>query len=459
MIKMALTELASILDAEESAYNTVDFTGISKDTRTLQPGNLYVAILGEDLNGHDFIDQAMQKGAAAVLVSQAVDPIIPNVLVPDTIKALGTIGENWRDRFKLPIIGVTGSNGKTTTKNMIASILQAAAQPEGVLATQGNLNNAIGLPLMLTRINTKNRYGVIEMGMNSFGEIDYLTRMTKPIVTVITNAAESHLQGLKDTAGVAKAKGEIFNGLSTDGIAILNTDSPFFDYWKGLVASHRIISFGMQNPADISVMIHEHTTGTKQHLTIKTPIGKVDVQLPLLGKHNVINALAATAATIAIGLDLDVIKAGLENIKAAPGRMLEVMLPNGTRIIDDTYNANPFSTNAAIQALSNFKGKRVLVLADMRELGPDAEEMHALTGKRALDAGIDYLFTLGELSAASSKSFGTNAQHFTDKDKLVAALQTHLQEGSTILVKGSRSMHMENVVAKLVPANLLTPIY
>lgn len=450
MIKMSLSEAAKHLECTVPSSDLI-FQGISTDTRTLVPGNLYVAIRGEQFDGHDFVAEALKKGASAALVSRQVNSAIPQLVVNDTLAAFGKISQIWRQRFSIPIIGVTGSNGKTTLKNMIASILRAACHNDAahVLATEGNLNNNIGVPIMLSRLNEQHRYAVIEMGMNHFGEIAYLTQLAQPQVAVINNAAEAHLEGLKDVAGVARAKGEIFLGLSKDGTAILNRDDGHFDYWRGLVENenkHPFLTFGLQNTADVSATIHEN-----QDITIKTPKGKIDVMLQLLGKHNVMNSLAATAAALAINIDLSVIKQGLENVHPAPGRMRSYFLPNGPRVIDDTYNANPFSLQAAVNTLATFSGEKVLVLGDMKELGPDAKQIHFAAGEKIRAAGIDYLFTFGDMTAATTEAFGKNAQHFTDRDKLISALQSHLKTGATILIKGSRSMRMEKVVAGIIP--------
>ena len=452
MISMSLSELAAILRSTFTTTTNPVFNGLSKDTRTLIPGNVYVAILGESLDGHHYVEEAYQKGAIAAIVSRKVDCPIPQIIVPDTIKALGEIALNWRHRFPIPLVGVTGSNGKTTLKDMIASILRAACagNENQVLATEGNLNNTIGVPFMLARLNAEHRLGVIEMGMNSFGEIEALTQMTEPQVAVITNAAESHLQGVINVAGVAKAKGEIFSGLNPKGIAVLNKDDAHFEYWHDLIDTHKFITFGLQNVADVTATINPCTDLSKQNITLITPLGKIDVCLPLLGKHNVMNAIAAAATGIALNLDLKTIKKGLETVVAAPGRMNEIVFSNGARIIDDSYNANPFSTQAAIYALAKYKGKKILVLADMREMGNDAESLHTLTGKRAREAGVDILFTYGDLAENCTKSFGENATHFTDKTLIAKALLPYLEAGNTILVKGSHSMHMEEVVAELV---------
>jgi UDP-N-acetylmuramoyl-tripeptide--D-alanyl-D-alanine ligase len=460
MITLTLAELAAILGTESPA--TGSFTGLSKDTRTLQTGNLYIAIIGETLDGHDYTAEAYQKGASAALVSRAVDCPIPQIIVPDTIAALGKIAQNWRDRFSLPLVGVTGSNGKTTLKNMIAAILVAACNNDKtqVLATEGNLNNNIGLPLVLSRLTTTNRYGVIEMGMNHFGEIAYLTKITRPQVAIVNNAAEAHLQGLENVAGVAKAKGEIFSGLQKNGVGILNKDDAHFDYWRGLITeTQTYLTFALKTIADITATYSPSKDTVHQLINIQTPKGEIDVNLPLLGEHNVMNALAATAAGIALDINLEAIKTGLETVQAAPGRLNQHMLPNNVRVIDDTYNANPFSTTAAINALALFTGKKILVLGDMRELGTDAKVLHEAIGKKAQESGIDYLFTLGELSAEATTGFGTNAQHFTERNALIEALIPHLSSNATLLVKGSRSMHMEKVLAGLIPAEALPDLH
>lgn len=449
MIKMSLHEAANELGCRVTENNII-FQGISTDTRTLTPGNLFIAIRGEQFNGHDFIQEAVKKGACAVMVDNSCDISIPQLVVKDTIEAFGKISEHWRSRFTLPIIGVTGSNGKTTLKNMIASILRAACQNDAaVLATEGNLNNNIGVPVMLCRLNENHRYAVIEMGMNHFNEIAYLTKLAKPQVAIVNNAAEAHLEGLKDVAGVARAKGEIFLGLQKNGAAVLNRDDAHYNYWLGLVKEFKHTSFGLDNPADVTATIHD------QYITIKTPKGNVDVKLPLLGKHNVKNALAATAVALALDIHLDAIKTGLENVHPAPGRMRQYYLPSGARVIDDTYNANPFSTEAAVNTLATLSGERILVLGDMKELGPNAKQLHFSCGEKIRAAGIDHLFTFGQMTEATSEAFGKNAQHFTDKEKLIAALQPYLKNGTTILIKGSRSMRMETVVAGIIPENQL----
>lgn len=449
MIHMTLAQAAEILGITTN-HPSVEFRGISIDTRTLQPGNLFVAISGEHMDGHDFIEEAFKKGAVAALVSKQMKTAFPMLLVHDTTKALGQLGAVWRQSFTIPFIAVTGSNGKTTLKNMIASILVAACEGNSsqVLATQGTLNNHWGLPLTLVRLNKEHRYAVIEMGMNHFGEIEYLTKLTQPSVAVINNAAAAHLEGVGDVAGVARAKAEIFAGLAPRGAAVLNRDDAFFPFWREIVAEHSYITFGFHPDADINASVHE--VAQTQHLTLQTPKGNIDIHLPLLGKHNVLNALAAAAATYVIGISLDAIKTGLETIQAAPGRLQLHTLANGVKIIDDTYNANPFSLQAAVNTLASFAGKKILVLGDMKELGPEAKTIHQAMAPAIRQAGIDFLFTYGDLSANTSQAFGEGAYHFNEQEKLVHALKPFLYNQTTILVKGSRSMKMEKVIAGLM---------
>lgn len=444
---LTLSDIAKPLDIHTS-FDNIEFSGISKDTRTLTPKNLYIAIKGEQFDGHDFIVTAENNGAVAAIVDHITDAKIPQLIVPDTIAALGKISALWRNRFTLPLIGVTGSCGKTTLKNMIAAILTAACQGniQAVLATQGNLNNNIGVPFTLADLTAQQRYGVIEMGMNHFGEIAYLTHLVRPQVAVINNVGAAHLQGVENLAGVARAKGEIFAGLPADGVAILNRDDAFFDFWHQSI-QHTCLTFGLENAADISATLLPNTTA----FLLKTPKGNIEITLPLLGTHNIMNALAATAATLAIGIELSAIRRGLENVASAPGRMHQHVLSQGKHLIDDTYNANPSSTKAAILALSTFPHTKILVLGDMKELGPDEQALHTAIGQYAKACGIDYLLTYGELSAYSAHAFGSQAEHFTDREKLMNTVRSYFKPQTTILVKGSRSMKMETIVHGLAP--------
>ena len=448
MIRMTLADAAAILGLHEIKND--EFHGICIDSRKTQTCNLFVAIPGERVDGHDFIQEAYQKGATAALVTRRVECEIPQLVVNDIVEALGKLAAAWRQQLRLPIVAVTGSNGKTTLKNMIASIMKATCNNNEaeVLATVGTLNNHLGLPLTLARLTHQHRYAVIEMGMNHFGEISHLTNITKPTVAFINNSAAAHLEGLGDVAGVARAKAEIFQVLTKDGIAILNRDDAFYSYWLEQIGTHFFLSFGFAADADVTATLHEPTT--TQHLTLHTPRGDIDIQLPLLGKHNALNALAAAAASLAIGIPLNYIKAGLEAILPAPGRLQLRTLANGVNVIDDTYNANPFSLKAAVDTLISFNGKKILVLGDMRELGTDAKSLHHSAGENIRAAGINYLFTFGDLSENTSLAFGEGAYHFKEQTKLIEALKPYLYNQTTVLVKGSRSMRMENVIAGIV---------
>ncbi len=450
MINMTLAQAARILGLNTSAPET-SFTGLSIDSRTITKGNLFAAVKGERVDGHDYLEEARKLGAAAALVSRPVDSPLPQLIVGDMVQALGKLGAAWRNQFNIPIIAVTGSNGKTTTKNMLASIMLAACDgnEEEVLATKGTLNNHFGLPLTLCRLNAKHRYAAIEMGMNHFGEIKYLTELTRPTVAIITNAAAAHLAGVGSIEGVAKAKAEIFLGLPQDGVAILNRDDDFYAYWREQKGDRKFYSFGFLHQADVTTHKHE-VHEQHQHLSMETYAGKVDINLPLLGKHNAANAMAAIAACLAVGIKLDAVKKGLENIAPAPGRLLMHTLANGVKIIDDTYNANPFSLKAAVDTLAAFNGKKILVLGDMKELGDDAKNIHHQLGKDIRTAGIDYLFTYGDLSANTSQGFGEGAYHFNEQEKLITAVKPLLLNTTTILIKGSRSMKMEKVLAGLM---------
>lgn len=417
-----------------------EFDGVSFDTRTLQPGNLYFAILGESKDGHDFIDDARRKGAAGVVVSKSVETTIPVIEVEDTTIALGELGKVWREQFDIPLVALTGSNGKTTTKNMIASIFsEAGLNP---LATEGNLNNHWGVPLMLSRLTPAHKSAVIEMGMNHFEEIRYLTHLAKPTIAIITNAGPSHLDGVGGTVkGVAQAKGEIFEGLALDGTAVINADDKFADYWAKLAGSRKVVTFGLQHPADVQGEIIQG--GFILKVAGQKP---VTVKLGLLGKHNVMNALAAAAVGVANQINVDVIKSALEKMNPEHGRMEVKQGLNGAKVIDDSYNANPLSFRAALESISHEKGKKILALGDMRELGEQGPELHRECGKLAKEAGIDILFATGELMKNTIEGFGENAQHFDTHAELIAALKPLLNKEVLVLVKGSRSMKMELVV-------------
>ena len=393
-----------------------------------------------------------KKGAAAAVVQHSVSHSdLPCLIVPNTQKALGQLAAFWRDQFYLPLIGVTGSNGKTTTKNMIAAILKKAVHDHGdhCLATTGNFNNEIGLPLNLMRLNEKHRYAVFEMGMNHFGEIAYLTKLARPNVAVITNAGASHLEFVKSLDGVARAKGEIFQGLCANGIAVLNADDAYYDYWQHLIKTQEIITFALNAKSNVTAEALKLGLA-KTTFILKVFDNEVEIKLPLSGRHNILNALAAAAACFAAGIDLEFIKTGLESFQAEKGRLSERITKNGARVFDDTYNANPFSLAVAVNTLMPYSGRKIVVLGDMGELGEQGKSLHFNCGKEMKQKGVDYLLTFGELSAHAAKGFGEQAFHFDSKVNLLKKLETLMEKNANVLVKGSRSMHMEEIVEQII---------
>jgi UDP-N-acetylmuramoyl-tripeptide--D-alanyl-D-alanine ligase len=426
------------------------FDAVSTDSRAIQAGNLFVALRGERFDGHDFVDDCLQRGAAAAMVDERwqTGQTGPLLVVEDTRLALGILAAYWRGKFTLPMAAVTGSNGKTTVKEMLASILRVNSADDAVLATQGNLNNDIGLPLTLLKLRAAHRYAVIEMGMNHPGEISYLTRLAKPGVALINNALPAHLEGLGSVEAVAHAKGEIFEGLAVDGTAIINIDDQFAPLWKQLAAPRRVLTFGLDHVADVSADYRLHSDSCE--LTLKTPQGEAVVRLPAPGVHNVRNALAAAAAATAMGVSLSAIAGGLQQYAGVKGRLQRKAGIHGSTVIDDTYNANPASMRAAIDVLAACPGKRVLVLGDMGELGETAAEMHREIGAYAKQAQLDRLLVLGELSKEMVAGFGAGAQHFESPEALDEELSKQLTADTTVLVKGSRFMRMERVVALLL---------
>ncbi len=439
---MSLAILADVLKCPHHGPDAV-FTGVCHDTRRLQPGDLYVAIKGERFDGHNFLAEAIGAGAVGALLARDMETPLPYVRVPNTRLALGNLGAFWRNQFQIPVIAITGSNGKTTVKEMIGAILGETGPG---CVTRGNLNNDIGVPLTLTRMRASDRYAVIEMGMNHFGEIEYLSRLTRPTVALITNAGEAHLAGVGSLEGVARAKGEIFTGLRTAGTAVLNADDQFFPLWKTLVGKHPCLTFGLDAKADVSAQYRLTDSGSLIHLKTTTH-GDIDMRVPLLGRHNVMNTLAGAGAAIAAGASLEQVKSGLEKLKTVSGRLEVKRGISGARIIDDTYNANPASVAAGLQVLKEFKGERVLVLGDMGELGPSAADIHFRVGELAGRIGIQRLFAIGELARIAVGAFGKGARHFDSPEALVEALQDCLHADMTVLVKGSRLMRMERIVA------------
>ena len=440
---MVLSEAARLLNGELKGRDA-EFTAVTQDTRKLVPGALYVALKGARFDGHAFIPQALAAKAAGALVSEYHACDLPQVRVRDTHAALGQLAAQWRNRFAVPVIGVTGSNGKTSVKNMLASIMSEIGPG---LVTQGNLNNDIGVPLTLLRQRASDRYAVIEMGMNHLGEIDYLTRLARPTVALITNAAAAHLEGLDTVANVAKAKGEIFSGLAEDGAAIINADDEYADYWRGLVGARRMVRFGLEREAEVRARYRLQPDGSD--IELLAPAGEIVMRLPSLGKHNVMNALAASAAALEAGATLTQVKSGLEKLKSTAGRLEIKRGLKGARVLDDTYNANPASIAAGIEVLRGAGGRTVLVMGDMAELGDAALDIHRRVGELARRVGVERLYAVGPMSAAAVDAFGGGALHFNDHAALAEALRAELAPQTTVLVKGSRVMQMERVVAAI----------
>ncbi|NKB47504.1 MAG: UDP-N-acetylmuramoyl-tripeptide--D-alanyl-D-alanine ligase [Legionellales bacterium] len=441
---MKLTRLAPIVQGE-CLGGDASFTQISIDTRTLQPGDLYWAIRGEQFDGHEFVAQAKAQGAVGAVVSQSVTQAdFPIIQVVDTVQALGDYAHHHRQQFSLPIIALTGSCGKTTTKTLIASILQ---QQGPALATPGNFNNAIGVPLTLLQLCAEHRYAVIELGANHMGEIAYTAGLVHPQVALITNIGPAHIEGFGSEQGVAQAKSEIYQSLSAAGIAVLNADEPYAKQWQMQLPTSRVITFGVEQPANITAKCAAVDEVGCVTMTVTCFDTSFDVALPLPGRHNMYNALAAIAACVAIDIPLDVIKQGLQQVNSVKGRLQAHQHRSGARLIDDTYNANPRSVAAALHYMVDLPGtQKILVLGDFGELGEHTQQYHQQIGELARELAIDAVFTCGQHSQHSSQAFGENGQHFDDQSTLSTALIKRLTAETVILFKGSRSSQMENVL-------------
>jgi len=443
-MQMQLSKVAAQMNAEYVGED-VTFSQVSTDTRTLMQGDLFVALQGENFDGHDCLQQAQDAGAVAAMVSRLPESSLPLLKVGDTRLGLGELASIWRKHFSIPLAAVTGSNGKTTVKEMIAAIMR---QGGDVLATFGNLNNDIGVPLTLLRLQDQHCAAVIEMGANHAGEIKYLCSLASPTVAVITNAAAAHLEGFGSLEGVAKAKGELFSGLEETGIVVMNADDPFAPLWMRLAGNRKIIRFGLDKKAEVSADWVQ--TDGSLSLDLQTPDGSCSLRLPLPGRHNVMNALAAVAVSQAMGADLNMIKTGLESIEPVGGRLQILAGLPGMQLLNDTYNANPDSFAAAIEVLAGLPGdNKWLVLGDMGELGENAAQLHADCARIAHEHGVDRLYATGELSKDAVRSFGESAYWFPTKEDLVKQLCLDWQGEGALLVKGSRSMRMEQVVKQL----------
>lgn len=425
-----------------------EVNGVSTDTRTLKQGDVYIALSGENFNGHRFVASAQQAGASAVVASEPVQTTLPVIMVEDTKLALGLLGQAVKAHVAPKTIAITGSSGKTTVKEMTAAIL---ARRGNVLATAGNFNNDIGVPLTLLRLTPEHDFAVMELGANHQGEIAYTTDLVKPDVATIVNAAASHLEGFGSLLGVARAKSEIFKGLGADGTAFVNADSQFAEFWLGKLKYNRVKTFSPNQRNHSDFRADDITIGLDgcAEFNLITPQGQIAIQLKVPGAHNVGNAMLAAALSLEVGATLEDVQAGLLDMAQVKGRLNVKAISANFRLLDDTYNANVASVNAAIDTLSSFSGLRVLILGDMAELGENARFYHQQVGEYAEQKGIDFLFTLGNLSQSASAVYGERGFHFSDVDSLMAELSEIVmadQRDISVLVKGSRSARMERVV-------------
>ncbi len=442
---MSLMSLVQVADALHATLhgNDVEFSYVSTDTRTLQTGELFVALVGPNFDGHEFLAQAQAKGAVAAMVSRAPSSLddvnLPLLHVEDTRIGLGQLAKLRRQQVQIPVVGVTGSCGKTTTKAMIAAILQQCGD---TLATQGTLNNDFGVPLTLLRLDQTHEYAVIEMGANHFGEIGYVCDLAQPSITLITNAAAAHTEGFNDVAGVAKAKGEIISSLPVDGTAILNADDAQFAYWHALADRRRCITFGIQQAADITASDICLGEDSKACFTLHIGSESISVKLPVLGEHNIANALAAAAVAHALELPIAKIKLGLESMQPVAQRTIARPGCNGATVIDDSYNANPASVTAALKILANASKDKLFIFGEMLELGDETVAYHREVGRLARELGIKHLFAVGELAKSTVAEFGVGGEFFTDREKLVDTVIPLLNQDMVVLVKGSKANRM-----------------
>jgi UDP-N-acetylmuramoyl-tripeptide--D-alanyl-D-alanine ligase len=433
---MRLSELAAVLDCPVPQRDvTVD--AIVSDSRRVDFGALFAALPGSQVDGHDFAPAAVQLGAVALLVNRRLDLDVPQLVVGDVLFALGRLAALLRQRLDPVVVGITGSNGKTTVKEMVASILRPAG---AVLATRGNYNNELGVPLSLFELKPSHRFAVLELGASKPGDIAYLAEIARPDVGLITNIGPAHLGGFGSEEGVARAKGEIYAALPADGHAVINADEPWTGLWAGVNRAGHVLTFGSGPGCDVRV------TGDEQQPVLQTPQGAFELRLALPGAHNRLNAAAATAVALALGISLDDIRAGLEGVRPVPGRLNFIDTSTGWTVIDDTYNANPASLYSALQVLSGMQGTPWLVLGDMKELGTDSPKMHREVGDAARAMGVMRLFATGEMSVHAVDAFGEGGEHFSSRDALADSLRRQLRPGINCLVKGSRSMGMEAVV-------------
>ncbi|MFZ6772101.1 UDP-N-acetylmuramoyl-tripeptide--D-alanyl-D-alanine ligase [Undibacterium sp. SXout7W] len=449
----SLHELQLVISGSQMINGTsVDITDVSTDSRKIKPGDLFVALRGDQFDAHDFLPQIAQTGAVAVVAQYLPEGFsLPALLVPDTKQALADIARYWRQQFTLPVIGVTGSNGKTTVKEMIAAILAAAFGAGNRLSTAGNLNNEIGVPLTILGLTAAHQAAVIEMGMNHPGEIALLASVALPTVVLVNNAQREHQEFMQTVQAVAEENGAALLALPDDGVAVFPADDEYSDLWRSYAqrtGQRKLISFGLTPDADVSGHYQAGAFGSE--LTIVLSGQTFTVNLQAAGQHNVLNALAAVACCSSIGISNQKIIEGLQNFNPVSGRLQRKQAPNGALVIDDTYNANPDSVRAAIDVLAQLGRDQILVLGDMGEVGDNGPEFHREIGRYAVERGITKIFLMGELVRHTADAYGKTARYYTDLPLLLAELDTQVQSDTTVLVKGSRFMKMERVVAHLL---------
>jgi UDP-N-acetylmuramoyl-tripeptide--D-alanyl-D-alanine ligase len=447
MIRMTLAEAAAAMTGVLRGDGAAVFSGVVTDTRKPVAGALFVALKGANHDGHDHAAAALAAGAIAVVVARDDDTFGPaRIVVDDTLVALGRLATAWRLRNSARVVAVTGNSGKTTTREFVAAVLREGGE---TLATQGNLNNEIGTPMTLLQLDSAHRYAVIEMGQGHPGDIACLVGMARPEVALVTNVTGAHLAGFGTLDAIADGKGEVYAQLPPDGTAIINADDAYAARWRASLPSCRVLTFGFAAGSDISASGVSTGDDGCARFTLHVAGQTHAVTLAAPGLHNVSNAMAAAAAGMACGIAPARIAAALATVTAVSGRLVVRNLADGTRLVDDTYNANPGSVKAAINTLASFAGTRLLVLGHMAELGADAGAMHRDVGAHARAAGVDALLVTGDFANETAAGFGAGAQVFGDVDALVAALRPRLGDNTTVLVKGSRSARMERVVAAL----------
>ena len=448
---MRIAQAADVLYGMAVGANA-EFTGVSTDSRSIRPGELFVALRGERFDGHAFVAAVARAGAAAAMVDAAFDRsgvALPLIVVDDTRLALGRFAQHWRAQFAPVLIGIAGSNGKTTVKEMIASILRTAKGEAAVLSTAGNLNNDIGLPLTLLRMREAHRWCAIELGMNHKGEIAYLAQIARPTVSLVTNAQREHLEFMGSVDEVADENAAVYRALSGDGIAVINADDGHANTFRAAAVGQPVVDFALDRGATVTGRYQLRPLSSSVRIVVRAA-GEAEATLAIPGLHNVMNALAAAAATHAAGIGIDVIAAGLSAFRPYSGRLQVNKTSDGTTVIDDSYNANPDSVRAAIDVLAAASGRSVLVLGDMGEVGDEGPDFHSEIGRYARERGISTVLALGESTVHTVAAFGKEGRHFAGMDDLAGALERIRGQGTTVLVKGSRFMRMERAVARLL---------